>query len=223
MEPRSDIYNINCMELMRTLPDKAFEIAICDPPYGLDINSSGRLVKEKGREYKDWDAKAPDKSFFEEVMRVSRNAIFFGANHFIDRIPINSKAWIVWDKEQPEGISFAMCELALTTFTDRPAKIFRYSTARLNNVEERIHTTQKPVALYAWILRNYAKPGDTVFDPMSGSGSSRIAAYKLGFDYVGCELDAEYFQKSCERFNRECMGITMLPNGKKVIEQSLFE
>lgn len=220
--PKSETYNMDCMELMRTLPDKHFDLSITDVPYGIDINSSGRLVKEKGREYKAWDVSAPEQPFFDEILRVSKNVIFWGANHFIDRIPINSKAWIVWDKEQPEGLSFAMCELALTTFTDKTAKVFHYSVARQNNDEERIHVTQKPVALYAWILKNYAKKGETIFDPMMGSGSSRIAAYKMGFDYTGCEIDTDFYTKSCERFDRVCRGVTNLPNGKKVQEQSLF-
>ena len=116
-----------------------------------------------------------------------------------------------------------MCELALTTFTDKTAKVFHYSVARQNNDEERIHPTQKPVALYAWILKNYAKEGDTIFDPMLGSGSSRIAAYKMGFDYVGCELDAEYFAKGCERFNRECKGEIVTRDGHIVKQTSLFD
>lgn len=222
MTAKSEIYNIDCMELMRTLPDKHFDLSITDVPYGIDINSSGRLVREKGRKYKSWDVSAPEQPFFDEILRVSKNVIFWGANHFIDRIPINSKAWIVWDKEQAEGLSFAMCELALTTFTDKTAKIFRYSTARQNNDEERIHVTQKPVALYAWILKNYAKHGDRIFDPMMGSGSSRIAAYKLGFDFVGCEIDKEFFDKSCERFERECHGRHVLSDGRIAIQTSLF-
>ena len=469
MNPRNEMLNTDCLEYMRGLPDKYFSLTIADPPYGIDINSSGRLVKEKGREYKAWDVSAPEQPFFDEILRISKNVIFWGANHFIDRIPINSKAWIVWDKEQPEGLSFAMCELALTTFTDKTAKVFRYSVARQNSEDERIHpclpkgqkvfingewmsiedvkigdtsnygevvaitthkanrlveieadgesvlctwnhpflvmreseiawvqaeqiqkkdyilwnksikrntslqrkdifvqcdktalkwsmcefgrafsgkfqkvtksiismvtrktivlktyslsqplnisgytkvanlssilgisrvryvvniknatkrtgiipealsmvrfvksaiskkhansvrfervkvgsvkniekeetvynltisgtpafdtvvgcshNTQKPVALYAWLLKNYAKQGDTIFDPMAGSQSSRIAAYKLGYDYVGCELDKEYFTKGCERFNRECLGVIRLHNGKTAIEQSLF-
>lgn len=222
MNPRNEMLNMDFLEYMRGLPDKYFSLTIADPPYGIDINSSGRLVKEKGREYKAWDTAAPSKEWFDEMQRVSQHFILWGANHYIDMIPRRSKAWIVWDKNQPESLSFAMCELALTDYDDRTAKIFRYSPMRQNNEEIRIHPTQKPVALYAWLLKNYAKQGDTIFDPMAGSQSSRIAAYKMGFDYVGCELDKEYFTKGCERFNRECLGVIRLHNGKTAIEQSLF-
>lgn len=469
MTPKSEIYNTDCLEYMRTLPDKAFDLCLADPPYGIDINSSGHLVREKGWEYKTWDKDAPSKEWFKELRRVSKHCIIWGANHFIDRVPINSKAWVVWDKRQPENFSFAMCELALTDFEDKTAKIFRYSPSQQSVTETRIHpclpkgqkvfingewmgienvkigdtsnygevvaitthkanrlveieadgesvlctwnhpflvmreseiawvqaeqiqkndyilwnksikrntnlqrkdifvqgdktalkwsmcefgrvfsgkfqkvtksiismvtrktivlktyslsqplnisgytkvaslssilgisrvryvvnikdatkrtgiipealsmvrfvksaiskkhansvrfervkvgsvkniekeetvynltisgtpafdtvvgcshNTQKPVALYAWLLKNYAKEGDTIFDPMAGSQASRIAAYKMGFDYVGCELDKEYFEKGCERFNRECKGILKLQNGKTAIEQTLF-
>lgn len=213
---------MDCMDYMKSLPDKFFDLSIADPPYGIDINSSGRICKEKGRAYKEWDKKPPSKNYFDEMLRVSRNLIVFGANHFISEIPIDSKAWIVWDKAQPEGLSFAMCELALTTFTDRTAKIFRYSATKQNNDEIRVHPTQKPIALYAWILKNYAQQGDTIFDPMFGSGSSRIAAYKLGYDYVGCEIDKEYFDKANERFNRECLGKQKLSDGTIIQQQTLF-
>ena len=218
----SEVHNIDCLEYMRTLPDNYFQLAIADPPYGIDINSSGRLIKEKGREYKDWDMSAPDKEWFDELQRVSEHFILWGANHYIDRIPICSKAWIVWDKNQPEALSFAMCELALSNFDNVTAKIFRYSPMKQSSVEDRIHPTQKPVALYAWILQHYTKPGDRIFDPMMGSQSSRIAAYKLGFDYVGCELDKEYFDKGCERFDKECKGIYVNADGTKVQQQTLF-
>ena len=222
MTPKSEIYNIDCLEYMRTLPDKAFDICLADPPYGIDINSSGHLVREKGWEYKAWDKDAPSKEWFTELRRVSRHCIIWGANHFIDRVPINSKAWVVWDKRQPENFSFAMCELALTDFEDKTAKIFRYSPSQQSATETRVHPTQKPVALYAWLLKNYAKEGDRIFDPMAGSQSSRIAAYKMGFDYVGCELDKEYFDKGCERFNRECMGEYKTKDGHIVKQMSLF-
>ena len=218
----SEVHNIDCLEYMRTLPDNYFQLAIADPPYGIDINSSGRLIKEKGREYKDWDMSAPDKEWFDELQRVSEHFILWGANHYIDRIPICSKAWIVWDKNQPEALSFAMCELALSNFDNVTAKIFRYSPMKQSSVEDRIHPTQKPVALYAWILQHYTKPGDRIFDPMMGSQSSRIAAYKLGFDYVGCELDKEYFDKGCERFDRECRGIIKAENGHTYQQTKLF-
>ncbi|MCX4278960.1 DNA methyltransferase [Muribaculum sp.] len=205
MTPRSEIILGDSFEVLKSMADKSVDIALCDCPYGIDICSSGRLMKEKGRAYKPWDKDAPEAEFFTELLRVSKNAIIFGANHFIDRIPINSKCWIVWDKEQPETLSFAMCELALTTF-DRSAKIFRYSAARQSVKETRIHPTQKPVALYAWIFQNFANPGNLILDTHLGSGSSRIAAYRMGFDFIGCEIDPEYYTAQEVRFRQECMG-----------------
>lgn len=202
MNPRSEIIHGDSFELLKTMEDKSVDIALCDCPYGIDICTSGRLMREKGRDYKGWDKDAPSEEFFKELMRVSKNAIIFGANHFITRIPINAKCWIVWDKEQPENLSFAMCELALTTF-DCSAKIFRYSAARQSAKENRIHPTQKPVALYAWILDKFAKPGDLILDTHLGSGSSRIAAYALGYDFIGCEIDDEYYQAQEIRFHEE--------------------
>lgn len=216
MNPKSNIILGDSFDLLKSMSDKSVDLTLCDCPYGIDICSSGRLVKEKGREYKAWDKEAPSKEFFKELLRVSKNAIIFGANHFIDRIPINSNCWIVWDKEQPESLSFAMCELALTTF-DRSVKIFRYSVARQSAKEVRIHPTQKPVALYGWIFKNFAKDGDLILDTHLGSGSSRIAAYKMGLDFIGCEIDPEYFSAQEERFIQECMGKTY--KGDKLITQ----
>lgn len=221
MKPKSEVILGDSLEALHQMPDKSFSIAIADPPYGIDICSSGRLMREKGRKYKPWDKEAPSAEFFNELLRVSENVVIFGANHFIDRVPINSKCWIVWDKEQPESLSFAMCELALTTF-DRTAKIFRYSAARQSSVEKRIHPTQKPVALYAWILRNFAKPGDSILDTHLGSGSSRIAAYKLGYDFTGYEIDPEYYTAQDVRFKEECLG-RVERNGMVLTQYELFD
>lgn len=221
-QPESIIYNCDCMEVLKTFEDVSFDLAVIDPPYGIDINSSARLVKEKGRQYKEWDKEAPGKEFFNELLRVSKNVIIWGANHFIDRIPINSKCWIVWDKQQPESLSFAMCELALTTFDTKTAKIFRYSPMLQNNCEKRIHPTQKPIALYEWIFQNFISPGDRILDTHLGSGSSRIAAYKLGRDFIGCEIDKEYFDAQESRFQMICNGKYTI-NGITYQQQELFK
>lgn len=165
--PKSEVYNCDCMTFMQGLKDNAFDLCIADPPYGIDINSSGRLVREKGREYKGWDKGAPDSAFFREMMRVSRNQIIWGANHFISQMPLNSSSWVVWDKKQPENLSFAMCELAWTS-SERSAKIFRYSPSAQTATEEKIHPTQKPIALYEWLLKNYAPQGGGNFRPYDG-------------------------------------------------------
>lgn len=223
---RSEVYNIDCLEYMRTLPDKAFDLAIADPPYGIgatkmNLGNGHRMIY---RGETDWDSKAPDSKWFDELRRISKNQIIWGANHFISNMPINSSAWVVWDKGTGAN-SFADCELAWSSFK-KPVRKFFCSWVGGNAKEktdpDRIHPTQKPVALYAWLMKNYAKEGDSIFDPMMGSQSSRIAAYKMGFDYVGCELDKEYFDKGCERFERECHGTIKTETGKTIIQQSLF-
>lgn len=205
MTPRSETILGDSFELLKSMADKSIDIALCDCPYGIDICSSGRLMKEKGRLYKSWDKDAPSTEFFTELLRVSKNAVIFGANHFIERVPVNSKCWIVWDKIQNESVSFAMCELALTTF-DKPSKIFRYAVARHAVIESHIHPTQKPIPLYAWIFKTFAHPGDLILDTHLGSGSSRIAAYRMGLDFIGCEIDPEYYASQEARFRQECMG-----------------
>ena len=222
----SDVFNVDCMEYMRTLPDKAFQLAIADPPYGIGRDGQKLSINKNPKhnrkyfEAKGWDKKAPDQEFFDELLRVCENVILWGANHYISRVPIDSACWIIWDKGQ-KGLTMADCELAWSSF-DKPARIFVMNRVALLQ-EGTIHPTQKPVALYAWLLKNYAKPGDRIFDPMMGSQSSRIAAYKMGFDYVGCELDKEYFEKGCERFERECKGNIKMNDGRVLHQASLFE
>ena len=141
---------------------------------------------------------------------------FGGANHFISKIPFDSHCWIVWDKENGEN-DFADCELAWTSFESAVRKFeFRWAgmlQKNMKNKEVRIHPTQKPVALYEWLLTNYAKEGDRILDTHLGSGSSRIAAYNLGFDFVGCEIDKEYFDKQEERFARHTAQTSLFVDG----------
>ena len=228
----SEVFNTDCLEYMRTLPDKCFDICLADPPYGIKEDgkknhSRSKLAKAKEYTPKDWDTKAPDKEFFYELFRVCKNVIIFGANHFIENMPRqNASCWVVWDKENGNN-DFADCELAWTSFPTA-VRLFKFRWAGMLqgdmlHKEERVHPTQKPVALYAWLLNKFAKKGDRIFDPMMGSQSSRIAAYRLGFDYVGCELDKEYFDKGCERFNRECLDIRRQQDGKIVQQLHLFE
>ena len=208
---KSEVYNINCMEYMKTLPEKCFDLVIADPPYGIKedgLKNHSRSKLAKAQEYtpKDWDKQAMPKEFFDELIRVSKNQIIWGANHFISQIPYDSPCWIVWDKDNGNN-DFADCELAWTSFKTAVRR-FKYRWAgmlqeNMKNKERRIHPTQKPVDLYGWLLLNYAPQGGVIFDPMMGSQSSRIAAHRLGFDYVGCELDKEYFDKGYERFKQE--------------------
>ena len=208
---------MDCMEYMRTTPDKVFALAIADPPYGMDASSSQGAGKLKNRvlnqgHIKTWD-KAPDKVFFDELRRIADNVIIWGGNYF-DLPP--SRCFICWDKVQPWE-NFSQVEFAWTSF-DSPAQLFRFD----NRTGDKIHPTQKPVELYAYLLRKYAKPGDRIFDPMMGSQSSRIAAYKLGFDYVGCEIDNEYFTKGWERFDKECKGETKTADGHIIKQTTLW-
>lgn len=213
-EPISEVRLVDCLEYMKTLPDKWVNLAIVDPPYG--IGEDGR--KSEGRRYSHekwkkpkpsiykkntWDNETMSVEYFNELIRISENQIIWGANHFISKIPIDSPCWIVWDKKDGKDDSdFADCELAWTSFSKsvRMFKMHWIGWGAINAKENRIHPTQKPVALYKWILENYAKQGDKIFDSHLGSQSSRIAAYDLGFDFYGCELDSEYFNQGSERF-----------------------
>ena len=220
---KSEALNMDCLEYMRGLQDKAFTLAIADPPYGLIESGAwkrtsagslrGRIMNESKKKFNGWD-KAPKQEFFDELKRVSEHRIIWGGNYF----PLPpSRCILCWDKVQPWE-NFAQIELAWTDL-DWPAQLFRYD----NRLGGKIHPTQKPVELYAWILNKFAKEGDTIFDPMMGSQSSRIAAYKLGFDYVGCEIDAEYYESGCKRFNEECKGEIITKDGNIVKQMSLFD
>ena len=218
--PKSEVYNVDCMEYMRSLPDKSFDLAIVDPPYGMKEHGAqnGGKGKMKNRAYNNgcidkWDI-SPRKEYFDELFRVSINQIIWGGNYF--NLP-PTRCIIGWDKMQPFP-NFSQIEIAWTSFNG-PAKLFRYD----NRTGGKIHPTQKPVDLYAWILKNYAKEGNKILDTHLGSGSSRIAAYKLGFDFVGCEIDKEYFDKSVERFNRECLGEYKEINGNIVKQLNIFD
>ena len=203
----SEVHNIDCLDYMRTLPDKHFSLAIADPPYGISAVSEepwkqtvtnprghklrNRLMQGAGklksraiqRINSDFDFNPPTDEFFKELFRVSKNQIIWGGNYFY--LP-PSRCIVCWDKVQPWE-NFSQFELAWTSF-DYPAAMFRHRNTG-STEQSHIHPTQKPVKLYAYLLGKFAKEGDTIFDPMMGSQSSRIAAYKLGFDYYGCELD----------------------------------
>jgi site-specific DNA-methyltransferase (adenine-specific) len=217
-----ELLNIDCMEYMATLEDNAFDLAIVDPPYGINISKQslgegGGLYRGE-REYKsgDWDSNAPCLSYFFNLLRVSKNQIVWGANHFIDKIAFPSSCWIVWDKMNG-ATDFADCELAYTSF-DSAVRQFRYKWSGMlqgdmKNKEKRIHPTQKPVKLYQWLLQNYAKPGQRILDTHLGSGSSAIAAHYYGCDFVGCELDKDYYDAACARFDKETRQETLFEKG----------
>ncbi len=202
----NEVKLIDCMEYMKTVPDKYYELAIVDPPYGIErfnkpsgntrFNSS-KMMQEDGLL---WDKK-PSNEFFEELFRISNNQIIWGANNF--QLP-PTEYFCIWDKQQTVD-NFASAEYAWVSMgLKKPAKVFRYSIHKHNHTDK-IHPTQKPVALYKWLLKNYAKPNDKIFDSHVGSGSSRIACYDMGFDFMGCELDPDYWKAQEERFKQHAM------------------
>lgn len=215
----SEVYLMDCVEGLRHYPDNYFDLAVVDPPYGSNniqggytSGKGGGVAKQKKYNQKLWTQKAPGQEYFAELFRVSKNQIIWGANHFIEMMPINSSGWIFWDKRNGE-VSFSDGELAWTSF-DKALRKFEYMWSgmlqqNMKNKEQRIHPTQKPIALYEWILSKYASDGDLILDTHVGSGSSRIAANKAGLDFVGFEIDNEYFESQEKRW-REFVGQTRL-------------
>ena len=190
-----EITNEDNMDLMSRYEDNHFDLAIVDPPYGIDIQNSGTKFKRYG-ENKNWDNEVPTKKYFDELFRVSKNKIIWGGNYF-DLPP--TRCFLIWDKQQPQGVSFASCEYAYTNF-DKSAKTFYMRPQNADNI--RIHPTQKPVKLYEWLLMNYAKEGDKILDTQLGSGSIAIACHNLGYDLTACELDKEYYKAAMKRIER---------------------
>ena len=210
LDGRIRFYNCDCMELMAI--GKKWDLAVVDPPYGIGASDYKRggtqygSSKAKCKVYtaKNWDNNAPTEAYFTELKRVSKNQIVWGANHFISKMPYDSSCWIVWDKDNGEGSGYADCELAWTSFKTAVRRLkWRWAgmlQQNMKNKEERIHPTQKPIALYRWILKNYAKAGDTILDTHGGSMSSAIACHMEGFELDICELDKEYFDEAVNRF-----------------------
>jgi site-specific DNA-methyltransferase (adenine-specific) len=199
-----ELLNVNCMDFMATLPDNAFDLAIVDPPYGVgDKFKGGKSGKMQFNEIPDkgWDV-APEPIYFSELFRVSKNQIIWGGNYY-DLPP--TRCFLVWDKLISPDFSLAMAEFGWTSF-DALAKIYRMGTPKDGG---KIHPTQKPVKLYKCLLTNYAKPGQRILDTHLGSGSSAIAAHNFGFDFVGCELDKEYYDAAVCRFNKATAQISM--------------
>ena len=203
--------NEDCMLMMARYPDDYFELAIVDTPYGIgessnDNKSRSKLGKSKDYGCKKWDDNAPNKEYFKELKRVSKNQIIWGANHFIENIPkANSSCWVVWNKENGAN-DFADCELAYCSFNTAVRKVdLRWHGMLqhdMKNKEIRIHPTQKPVKLYEWLLMNYAKEGDKILDTHRGSASLDIACHNLGYDLVTCEIDTDYFNDGNKRLKQ---------------------
>lgn len=203
------ITNEDNMELMSRYPDNYFELAIVDVPYG--IKQGGDKNHTRGGlataiNYKPFnDNQSPELSYFSELLRVSKNQIIWGANHFISKIPFDSSCWVVWDKMNGSS-DFADCELACTSFRTA-VRLFRFRWSgmlqgNMKNKERRIHPTQKPVQLYKWLLSYYAKPNDKILDTNLGSGSLAIACHDMGFSLTACELYKDYFDGAIKRIKQ---------------------
>lgn len=222
----NEAFNRDCVEAMKEFPDGFFDLAVVDPPYGIGVQTmnytksgariAGRNSAAKRRDYRrtdEWDVK-PTPEYFAELFRVSKKAIIWGGNYFTDMLP-PSKGFLVWDKRCGDYTNdFADCELAWISPGLGVARVFRYVwngmlQGDMQNKEERFHPTQKPVALYRWIFKHYAKPGYKILDTHLGSGSSRIAAYDAGLDFWGYEIDKEYFTKQEARFQAHTAQINL--------------
>ena len=212
-----NITNEDNMELMARCEDNYFDLAIVDPPYGIGEDgeknhSRGKKAKAKKYIPKNWDKNPPNKNYFNELKRVSKNQIIWGANHFIENIPnANSSCWIVWDKDNTGD--FADSELAYTSFKTSVRNFkWRWNGMLQENMkkkEVRIHPTQKPVSLYEWLLMNYAKEGDKILDTHLGSGSIAIACHNLGYDLTACELDTDYYNAAIKRIKQHKQQLTI--------------
>ena len=205
----SEVTNEDCMAVMARYPDKYFDLAVVDPPYGIGesskkFDSRSKLANSGKYKSVNWDDSVPEIHYFNELFRISKHQIIWGANHFIEHINKNSSCWIVWDKDNGET-DYADCELAWSNYGTAVRK-FKYKWQGMLQEkmglqkENRIHPTQKPVALYDWIFKNYAKEGYKILDTHLGSGSSRIAADRAGLDFTACELDKEYFDMQEKRW-----------------------
>lgn len=227
-------YNMDCMAGMSEFPDQYFDLAIVDPPYGINIgsatmgagggvaphaNRSAKNSGKSGREdvikpkiYKAFDdSSTPDAAYFKELERVAKHRIIWGGNYFLDYLG-KTECLIIWDKKR-RGMNFADCEIAWTDFKE-PCRICDYKwngmlQEDMKNKEYRIHPTQKPVALYEWIIARFAKPGDTILDTHVGSASSLIACHNLNHEYVGFEIDPDYYGMAKERLDAEAAQVTI--------------
>lgn len=236
-QPVSEVYCMDCIEFMKSKPDNFFDLAVVDPEYGIGIarrngsigqkRGQGKLTKYKS---KRWDDKPPSEEYFKELFRVSKHQIIWGGNYFTNFLP-PSKGWIVWDKRQPETVTFAMAELAYTSL-DKSTKMFSCSRAYIGNSvsnNDRLarkwikrHPAQKPEILYGWIYKNYALSGWKILDTHLGSGTNRSAAFKMGFDFYATEIDRDIYLDQEEYFQESCYGIINTPDST-IIQTKLFE
>jgi len=200
-----NIYNEDCLEALKKMKDNEFDLAIVDPPYGIEVNKmtlGGGKYKNKG---KSWDSETPPQEYFDELFRVSKNQVIWGANYMIDKIGKPSMGWIYWDKMNGDS-DFSDGELAFTSFK-RALRSYKHHLSM--DRSKRFHPTQKPIKLYEWILMKYAKEGDKILDTHLGGGSIAIACHNLGYDLTGYEIDEEYYKLSMERLKQHQSQIRM--------------
>lgn len=213
IEELNRIINNDCLNVMKQIPDKYFDLCLTDPPYGLGIDGQKKQLcknikhNRKQHETRGWDKKIPDLIYFKEINRISKKSIIFGANYFNQFLEQGYKGWIIWDKGQRE-LTMSDCEIAWTNF-NCPTRIFKLNRASLLK-DDTFHPTQKPVGLFSMILRDYSKEGDKIFDPFSGSGTTAIACHRGKRQFLCVEKDEVYFQKSVERLEEERKQMTLL-------------
>jgi site-specific DNA-methyltransferase (adenine-specific) len=209
------VHLADCMDIMRKMPDKSVDLCIVDPPYGIGMDNSNKRTKpSRPNSYTDypdfryheadWDKSRPSKEYFDELFRISVRQIIWGANYMCDLLP-SGFGWIFWNKLNGNDNCFSDGEFA---FASKGVQSRYFSCSQFDGLKggkERIHPTQKPVALYKWLLKNYAKPGDKIFDSHVGSGSIRIACHDMGFDFEGCEIDKDYWEAQEKRYNQHAM------------------
>ncbi len=221
------LFRDDCMNIMRNYPNKYFDLAVVDVPYGINASNTmtgfgaytymggkKRVVAPVEHQKKDWDLDSPDEHYFAELFRISKDQIIWGANHFISKIPFDSSCWLVWDKLNGKS-SFSDCEMAWTSFTGGVRKFtFKWAGFMQGNMkdkQEKIHPTQKPKQLYSWIYENFADKEHRIIDTHLGSGSSAISAYYYQIkEFVGVEIDQEYFDKTIERIDKETKQLILL-------------
>lgn len=211
------ITNEDCMDLMSRYEDNYFDLAICDPPYGIGIDGDIRIRKpdrpstwDKKDKYtqKEWDNETPKAEYWKELFRVSKNQIIWGGNYFTEYLP-PSKCWIFWDKLFDKTFNFSHGELAWTSFNKQLLKVTKSSKSETNGGKDRIHPTQKPYYIYKFILNNFAEKGNKILDTHLGSGSIAIACHDYGFDLTACEIDKEYYNAAVKRLKQHQSQLTM--------------
>jgi site-specific DNA-methyltransferase (adenine-specific) len=212
-----ELTNEDNMELMSRYEDNYFDLAIVDPPYGIDANlkrgdtGKNKHIKQKDYHVGDWDSEIPSAEYFKELKRVSKNQIIWGGNYFLDYLN-NTSCMIVWDKVNGTNY-YADCELAWTSFKTSVRKFewrwHGFLQQNMANKQDRIHPTEKPISLYEWLLMNYAKEGDKILDTHLGSGSIALACHNLKYDLTACELDTEYYNAAMKRLKQHQQQLTI--------------